>query len=427
MSSPATLPASSTDTADRKDQRMTALHWRVFLLSGLVAFFDGFDTQALGPAVSTIAATLQVDPAGFGAVFSASQVGFLLGAMLFSTQGDRHGRKRMLIITTTLFAICSLATAMASSLEYMIAVRFLAGIGLGGAAPNFISLVSEYSPPAHRPRIVTLLWAAVPIGGMAGSFGSAFTLPLWGWPAIFVIGGIMPLLLVPVLMRFMPESCEVGAVTRQNREAATISETFTGDGRLMATVWLWLASWMTWTTLIVISSWTPLLLQRLGWSSSGSASVLGAINAGGVIGTLIIGAMLVRVSAIRAYLVTLLATGAATVLLGSASDNAVVVVLAAIATGFFASSAGGLLLSVSSGIYPAKVRSTGVGWTLGFGRIGAVLGPMMGGVLLVNAWDTTQIYYLISVLPLLAALFVWLLSRTQVVRTAVAARLAPQT
>lgn len=427
MTSPATLPASSTDLADRKDQRMTALHWRVFLLSVLVAFFDGFDTQALGPAVSAIAATIEIDPARFGTVFSASQVGFLAGAMLFSSQGDRHGRKRMLIITTLLFALCSLATAMASSLEYMIAIRFLAGIGLGGATPNFISLASEYSPPAHRPRIVTLLWAAVPIGGMAGSFGSAFTLPLWGWPAIFVIGGVMPLLLVPVLMRAMPESCEVGAALRQDREAASISETFAGEGRLMATVWLWLASWMTWTTLIVISSWTPLLLQRLGWSSSGSASVLGAINAGGVVGTLIIGAMLVRITAIRAYMVTLLATGVATMLLGSASGNAVLVVLAAIATGFFASASGGLLLSVSSSIYPAKVRSTGVGWTLGFGRIGAVLGPMLGGVLLANAWDTTQIYYLIAVLPLLAAQFVWLLSRTQVVRMAVAARLNAQT
>lgn len=426
MTSPAMLSASSTDIVDRQGQRMTALHWRVFFLAVLVAFFDGFDTQALGPAVSSIATTIQIDPSSFGTVFSASQVGFLLGAMLFSTRGDRHGRKRMLVITTTLFAICSLATAMASSLEYMVVVRFLAGIGLGGATPNFISLASEYSPPAHRPRIVTLLWAAVPIGGMAGSFGSAFTLPLWGWPAIFVIGGVMPLLLVPVLIRAMPESCEVGATRQQDRETATISETFAGDGRLMATVWLWLASWMTWTTLIVISSWTPLLLQRLGWSSSGSASVLGVINAGGVVGTLIIGAMLVRVTAIRAYLVALLATGAATMLLGNASGDAVPVLLAAIATGFFASASGGLLLSVSSSIYPPKVRSTGVGWTLGFGRIGAVLGPMMGGALLANAWGTTQIYYLIAVLPLLGALFVWLLSRTRIVRAAIAERLKAQ-
>lgn len=426
MTSPAMLSASSTDIVDRQGQRMTALHWRVFFLAVLVAFFDGFDTQALGPAVSSIATTIQIDPSSFGTVFSASQVGFLLGAMLFSTRGDRHGRKRMLVITTTLFAICSLATAMASSLEYMVVVRFLAGIGLGGATPNFISLASEYSPPAHRPRIVTLLWAAVPIGGMAGSFGSAFTLPLWGWPAIFVIGGVMPLLLVPVLIRAMPESCEVGATRQQDRETATISETFAGDGRLMATVWLWLASWMTWTTLIVISSWTPLLLQRLGWSSSGSASVLGVINAGGVVGTLIIGAMLVRVTAIRAYLVALLATGAATMLLGNASGDTVPVMLAAIATGFFASASGGLLLSVSSSIYPPKVRSTGVGWTLGFGRIGAVLGPMMGGALLANAWGTTQIYYLISVLPLLGALFVWLLSRTRIVRAAIAERLKAQ-
>jgi uncharacterized protein GlcG (DUF336 family)/MFS family permease len=296
---------------------MTRLHWRVFILCALVALLDGFDTQSLGPAASAIADAIGVPVSDFGPVFSASQVGFLLGAMIFSALGDRLGRKRMLIAGTLLFAAASLGTAFVTSQPDLVLVRFIGGIGLGGATPNFISLASEYSPPTQRARIITLLWAAVPLGGMAGAFASAFTLPLFGWQTIFVIGCVLPLLLVPVLRAAMPESAELGLGGRTRGPARrNLASTFFDDGRALPTLLLWLASWMTWTTLVVVAFWTPPLLQRLGWSASAAASVLGALNGGGVVGTLIAGALLVRIPAHRALCFALFAAAAAIAALG---------------------------------------------------------------------------------------------------------------
>jgi AAHS family 4-hydroxybenzoate transporter-like MFS transporter len=398
---------------------MTRLHWRVFILCALVALLDGFDTQSLGPAASAIADAIGVPVSDFGPVFSASQVGFLLGAMIFSALGDRLGRKRMLIAGTLLFAAASLGTAFVTSQPDLVLVRFIGGIGLGGATPNFISLASEYSPPTQRARIITLLWAAVPLGGMAGAFASAFTLPLFGWQTIFVIGCVLPLLLVPVLRAAMPESAELGLGGRTRGPARrNLASTFFDDGRALPTLLLWLASWMTWTTLVVVAFWTPPLLQRLGWSASAAASVLGALNGGGVVGTLIAGALLVRIPAHRALCFALFAAAAAIAALGAIAAQPALVVGAAVCVGFFASAAGGAMLAVSSSLYPVDVRATGVGWALGIGRIGAVLGPMVAGALLAANWPAQHIYYAIAILPLIGGGCVALLATTAPFRAA---------
>ncbi|MBS0474949.1 MAG: MFS transporter [Proteobacteria bacterium] len=414
---------SSRFVADREqvpvvtEGRMTRLHWRVFVLCGLVALLDGFDTQSLGPAANAIAAAIGVPVADFGPVFSASQVGFLVGAMIFSALGDRLGRKRMLMAGTLIFAVASLATAFVSSLPELVLVRFIGGVGLGGATPNFISLASEYSPPAQRARIVTLLWAAVPLGGMAGAFASALTLPLFGWRAIFFVGCLLPLFLLPVLRSRLPESAELGggrgAIARRS-----FASTFLAEGRALPTLLLWLASWMTWTTLVVVAFWTPPLLQHLGWSASAAASVLGALNGGGVVGTIIVGGLLVRISAHRALCLTLFAAAAAIAGLGALTAQPGLVVAAAISVGFFASAAGGSMLAVSASLYPADVRATGIGWALGIGRVGAVLGPMAAGALLAANWPAQHIYYAIAVPPLLGGIFVALLAATKPFRAA---------
>ena len=253
-----TAPLPRSSFAHDTSTRFGALGWRAVSLCALVAFLDGFDTQAIGPAGRAIAASLDMPMAALGPVFSASQIGFLLGALGFSSLGDRFGRKRMLVVTTAVFALCSLGTALAPTYEILFAFRLLAGLGLGGASPNFISLASEYAPPAQRARVVTTLWAAVPLGGMVASFASAYTLSHWGWRAIFHIGCIAPLLLVPILLRWLPESRETRPIA-EKRPAPAV-ELFSA-GRAVATTWLWLASFMSWTMSVVTAFWTPPLLQ----------------------------------------------------------------------------------------------------------------------------------------------------------------------
>jgi AAHS family 4-hydroxybenzoate transporter-like MFS transporter len=410
-----TDPSTSALDAPARAARLSLLQWRVVLLCALVAFLDGFDTQAIGPAAKAIAARLSIPMGAFGLVFSASQVGFLIGAMVFSVLGDRFGRKRLLIAATATFAACSLGTALSGSFDTLIAFRFIAGLGLGGASPNFVSLASEYSPPVQRARVVTTLWAAVPLGGMVAAFASSITLPALGWQAIFIAGCAAPLLLTLALVWMLPESHEIRADTtgpdHGARAPAPITELFS-EGRAISTIWLWLASFMTWTALIVMAFWTPSLLQKAGRSASVAASILAFNNAGGVVGTVVVGAMLTRVRPHHALSAALCLAGLFVAAMGLALAVPPVLAVAATCAGFFASAAGGAILAVSASAYPQDARATGVGWAIGFGRIGAVAGPIAIGLLIARNWPVDQLYLALAAPFLLAALFVVLLARS---------------
>lgn len=408
---------ASAEPGAKAARNLSGLQRRVVSLCALVALLDGFDTQAIGPAAKAMAGDLHVPMAAFGPVFSASQVGFLLGALVFGALGDRLGRKRLLIAATTVFALCSLGTAFSPSLPALIAFRFIAGLGLGGASPNFVSLASEYSPPARRAGIVTMLWAAVPLGGMTAAFASAWLLQAAGWRAVFQIGFAAPLLLALALARLLPESHELGIAADSGvgtggaraSSTAQIRELFS-QGRALATGWLWLASFMTWTALIVMAFWTPPLLQRAGLTAAHAAELLALNNAGGVVGTLVLGAILTRVRPHFALAGALALAAALLALVGVSLGDPAVLAAALTGAGFFASAAAGALLAVSAETYPADARATGVGWALGFGRVGAVVGPMAAGLLVARGWPAGEIYFAIAAPFALAAVLIVLLA-----------------
>ncbi|HMA51688.1 MAG TPA: MFS transporter [Magnetospirillaceae bacterium] len=387
---------------------LTGLQGRVFALCALVAFLDGFDTQSIGPAAPAIVAALGIKLSAFGSVFSVSQVGFLCGSLIFSAAGDRFGRKKILALSTVLFALASLGTALSGTLPALLAARFVAGLGLGGATPNFVGLVSEFSLPELRARRVTILWAAVPFGGMAGAFASSAALPTLGWQAMFYLGCAAPLLLVPLLLKMLPESAEAA----HKEDGVSVGRLF-AQGRALATVWLWLASFMTWTLLISVAFWTPALLKQAGFTPSAAASVLAFSNAGGVIGTLIIGAAIGRYRLYTALLTIFPAAAVLVAVIGLLAGGGAFVPVAATAAaaGFFSSAAGGGILAVSASIYPGTMRATAVGWALGFGRIGSIVGPMAVGALVAQAWPVSSIYFALALPAVAATVFVALLAR----------------
>ncbi len=404
-----------------KEVHAPSIRRRVVTLCSLVAFLDGFDTQSLGPAASAITTQIGIKLSAFGLVFSASQVGFLAGALTFSALGDRFGRKRMLIIATAIFAACTLGTAAVGTYGALLGWRLLTGLGLGGATPNFISLASEFSPPAQRPRVVPIMWAAVPFGGMVGSFASAAIIPRFGWQAIFFIGCAAPLILIPVLMSVMPESQEIelgraGGGQRANAaRPSPVAELFT-DGRVRATLLLWGASFMTWMTLVVVAFWTPPLLQRAGMSARAAASVLAFNNAGGVIGTVLIGMVLGWIRPHNVLITAFLLSAALIAAMGMSVGYFPGLAVAAIFAGFFSSAAGGGLIAVAAGAYPADARATGVGWALGLGRLGSILGPLGAGLLVAQGWQVPRIYLAMACPALLAAGLMILLAREQASR-----------
>jgi AAHS family 4-hydroxybenzoate transporter-like MFS transporter len=399
-----------------------SLRRRVVALCSLVAFLDGFDTQSIGPAGSAIAAQIGIKLSALGLVFSASQLGFLAGALTFGALGDRFGRKRMLILATGIFALCTFGTAGTGTYGALLAWRLLTGFGLGGATPNFISLASEFSLPSRRARVVTIMWAAVPFGGMVGSFASAAVIPRFGWQAIFFIGCAAPLILVPVLMSVMPESAEIESVHSGGANPAngtaraavarhsTVAELFT-DGRARTTLLLWGVSFMTWMTLVVVAFWTPPLLQKAGMAARAAASVLAFNNAGGVIGTVLIGVILGWLRPQKVLITAFIVAAAFIAAMGAFIGYFPGLSVAAVFAGFFSSAAGGGLIAVAAGAYPVDARATGVGWALGLGRLGSIVGPFGAGLLVAQGWQVSRIYFAMAGPALLAAGLMMLLAR----------------
>ena len=191
------------------DGGLSRFQMAVVLLCGLVAILDGADTTSIAIAASTIAGLLNFPMSAFGVVFAAGTLGAMLGAMTFGPLADRFGRKRLLIVATVLFAIFTFLIAHATSYSTLVLYRFLAGLGLGGATPCFLALVSEYVPQRIRGTVVSVLWAAFPLGIMLGGFLNSYLVTTFGWQMIFYVGGVLPLLVAALLTLLLPEKSPV--------------------------------------------------------------------------------------------------------------------------------------------------------------------------------------------------------------------------
>jgi AAHS family 4-hydroxybenzoate transporter-like MFS transporter len=307
---------------------------------------------------------------------------------------------------------------------------------LGGASPSFIGLASEYLPLRRRTQFLTMLWAAVPLGGMLGSMASAALIQAVGWQASFYVGGIVPLLVAVSLVFFLPESVSFlvtqGAPSAKIRsivekvaggplvhvvrfvvdtpklQSAPIRELF-AQGRTVSTLYLWASCFMAWMALIVVSFWTPTLIQNVGFSVSAAAASLLFNNVGAVVGTVLIGSMMHRFGNLRVLIVSFFAAALAVGALGSFTSAFSHVIISSTLAGFFLSASCGGLIAMAAGSYPISIRSTGIGWAIGIGRIGSIVGPLIAGYLLGLNWSVRDIYLALSVPCLCAMVLVMLL------------------
>jgi AAHS family 4-hydroxybenzoate transporter-like MFS transporter len=431
--------APPVDVAEFIDQQpVSGFQLKLLLTCAAVLFFDGFDTQAIGYVAPALAREWGLSKAALGPVFSAGLFGLMIGALLFGPLADRIGRKKIIILSTLAFGLCTLVTAFVQDVNALLAIRLLTGLGLGGAMPNAIAMTSEFNPRRRRATMVMIMFCGFSVGAALGGLLAAALIPQFGWRSVFVIGGIAPLLLAPMLMLWLPESVRFLALTgRANERVAELLGQISPkaefapatqfvvrepklpgvpvlhlfrDGRTPVTLLLWVIFFMSLLDIYFLSNWLPVVLNDLGATVREAVLMGSMLQVGGVVGTFALGSIIDRFS-FRAlalvYFVAAFAVGA----IGELGHNAVLIWIAVFAAGFCV--VGGQIAAnaLAAAYYPTSVRATGVGWALGIGRIGSIVGPLVGGVLLTMKWSTASIFVAAALAALCAALAAFLLSR----------------
>jgi AAHS family 4-hydroxybenzoate transporter-like MFS transporter len=384
---------------------LRSFHFMVIGCCALTAMLDGFDTQSIAFVVPDIATAWSIEPARFAPVFGAGLFGGLLGAIAFGRAGDRFGRRPTLLLSVLLFAVGSLVTPAAGSLRELSAARLVTGIGLGGALPAAIALTSEYAPRHLRTTLVSLMFCGFPLGAVLGGLASAKLIAAFGWQSVFIVGGALPLALLPLLMAFLPESARFlaakgrheavagilaslrclerwnGAGAGRPEPRARISSLFT-RGRAAGTYLLWMTFFLSLLVTYFLINWIPVVAHRNGLDTATAVVAVAMLNLGSIVGSLVI-ARLADGSDRGSTIGWAYAIGAIGIaLIGYTGGSGAWLCALTFVAGVCSIGAQLCTVALCSGFYDTSVRATGIGWSMGVGRIGAIAGPVLGGLLL---------------------------------------------
>jgi MFS transporter, AAHS family, 4-hydroxybenzoate transporter len=420
------------------DQRpLSRFQLLTILLCGLVLVLDGFDTQSIGFLAPSMAMSLHISIHTFGPVFAAALIGLMLSSMIAGPIADRVGRKWPIVLATLTFAAFAIATAHAVTFNQLVVFRFLTGLGLGGAIPNVVALTTEYAPRRLQQVLVTTLFCSMPFGALLGGLVSSVMLPHWGWQSVFYVGGILPLLVALILIKVLPESIRFLSLSGSNRDAMNkivsqiapeiaakeidfsmasedqrlkgipVIHLFT-EGRAVGTLLLWIPFFMNLLVLYFIISWLPALLHQTRMPASAGILGVSVFSLGGITGSLLQGRLM---KAYGSFAVLLIEFASCLLLIGSLAFIASfpLMMIVTFLLGCFVQGAQAGLNALSATFYPTSIRSTGVGWALGVGRLGSIVGPIFGGMMVSHEWPLRQIFFA-GAIPALIAAFVIALS-----------------
>lgn len=398
-------------------------------LCALVVFLDGFDTQAIGYVAPAIIKDFGVSRASLSPVFSASLVGLMFGALIGGPVSDRFGRRPVLLGGMIFFGIMSLLTVLANSVESLLVLRLLTGLGLGCVMPNAIALTSEYAPERVRATAVMVMFCGFSLGAALGGLVAAVMIKDFGWQSVFVAGGILPLLGAVAVWRWLPESVRflvlnggdkrriaaimqkidpafsgrtVQFVADEHKETKSPVKQLFAEKRTLLTSLLWVVFFMSLMDLYFLSNWLPTVINDAGIPVGSAALITAMLQIGGTVGTLVLGRVFDKVSPFLALSVIYLLAAAFIVSVGFAGASPGALVVTIFGAGFCL--VGGQIgaNALAAKAYPTSIRATGVGWSLGIGRIGSVLGPVIGGMLLSMHLDMRQLF-LIGAVPVFIA------------------------
>ncbi len=417
--------AMSAAEAALENQRIGGLQLRVAALCTLVQICDGYDINSVAWAVPSLIRAWHLPPPMFTMAFLWSSIGILVGALSAGPIGDRFGRRPLLLVSLTIFGVASLLSATADSIFMLSLWRFFTGLGIGGGFAGAAALAGDYAPHRLRATMIMVTFTGAPIGGFVGGQIVAVLLSHFGWPVIFILGGAFPLVLVPALALWLPESPRFLAA-RQNpspRHTAVLRRLdiapaqsnpvdmarsnpiwmVFGQGYALQTFLLWIVFFCSLLNLFLFAYWMPTVLNMIGYSPPQAVFASSLRDLGAIFAVLYLGLAIDRIGPER------------TLALHYAAGAVFIAAIALFALPYallllMSFLAGATIIGSQTGangtcgkLYPARMRTSGLGWALGIGRLGGIAAPVLGGYLLSLGLPPTRIFLSACVFALIAA------------------------
>ena len=403
----------------------------VIFLGFSVIALDGFDIAIMGFIAPVLKQEWGVSNHELGFVISTALIGLALGAMFSGPLADWLGRKKIIINSVFFFGFWTVATAFSQNIEQMIFFRFMTGLGLGAAMPNISTLVSEYAPERKRSFIITVIFCGFTFGAAIGGFTASWLIPMYGWHSLMALGGILPLLFVPILLWKLPESVRFLVIKQApaGQICAILQRLYPGQiadnvsfvlptqpvsGNAMrivlspqyrfGTLMLWLIYFMGLFLVYILGSWLPTLVKEIGLTVSQAAIMTAIYQAGGTVGSLFAGWLMDRINPHRALGAIFAVGGLVTMAIGFAAASFTLLCLLALISGACLNGANTGMNALSARFYPTQARATGSSWMHGVGRIGAILSAFAGAEMLAMDLKFETVFLLLGIPALLTVL-----------------------
>ncbi len=415
----------------------------IMVLVACAVVMDGFDVQAMGFVAPAIIRSWGVDRASLGPVFGAGLLGMLFGSLALSVLADRIGRRPVLIMATLFFGLLMLVTPLAGNIRELLGLRFVTGFGLGGIMANAIALVGEYSP--RRRRVSLMMWVSCGFtgGAVLGGLVSAVLIPWLGWQSVFGVGGAIPLAMVAAMLAWLPESMQflvmrdrrlddvrrwlariaptaaIGPDTRfvsheKKRDDAPVTALFQ-DGRVTQTLLLWGINFTNLLNLFFLANWLPTLASAAGRSDADAALLGTALQVGGLAGTILMGPLIDRLGFHRVLVPIFVAGAIAVASIGQPGVSAAALYALVMVGGFSIVGGQPAVNALAATLYPTSLRATGIGWSLGIGRIGSIVGPVLAGHLIGLHWQNDRLFIAAAVPAALSCVMLLAMAATTAV------------
>jgi AAHS family 4-hydroxybenzoate transporter-like MFS transporter len=416
------------------DQEFTRFQIVAISLCALINVFDGFDALAIAYTAPAISSEWSLSPGTLGIVFSAGYLGMAIGAMTLGTLSDHIGRRKMILCSLVAVSITMGLTSTAQSMTVLLIYRFAGGLAIGAMLASITAITAEYSPDSRRNFMICIVQGTYAIGATLGGLLAVYLIEDYGWRSVFAVGAMLNGAVLVLVFFLLPESlsfllskrpaqglqkanriiARLGgtllqswpeAVAQQQGEAG-VKALFHGDMKKWSLL-LWVATFSAMFGIYFLMSWIPKIVVDAGMPLDKAIWIGMSINAGGLVGILWLGYRS-AISGLRFMIAAFMVTaGLLMIVFGMLEQQLALLMVTAVALGFFGQGGFIGLYSVAARLYPTQVRATGIGWAIGLGRVGAIIGPSMAGLLIGMGWSQALYFAVLSIPFFVGAIAIW--------------------